>query len=151
LIAAAFSEVNPGTAGAEAEAVAWAVINRARDAEPGRYGYTNTGNLDSDIVGQVHAPRQVQGVGNAQWRKVQTLLSGGTVAFDTKGSAEFAEVVAGVEKAYAGATSGGSDPTNGATFWDHPPSTAGQGASQKSCAPEATGTIGTAGFAKCSK
>jgi hypothetical protein len=146
LFLAAFSEVSPRHAEVEAGAVAGAIINRAEDNSH-NYGYTNTGNLDADIKGQVLAPNQVQGVGNGEWNKLQGLFDGRPTVFNPGDAAKLAGVVRGVESAYVNRASD----TKGSTYWDHPPSRAGQGASQKYCAPTITDTAGTAELAKCSK
>jgi len=146
LFLAAFSEANPRHAESESRGIARAIINRAQDSQHS-YGFSNTGSLDADIRGQINAPNQVQGRGNGEWNKLETLLSGGQIVFNPGDANKLGAVVRGVEAAYGNQT----DPTNGSTYWDHSPSKAGQGASEKYCAPTATVTIGSANFAKCSK
>jgi RHS repeat-associated protein len=147
LFLAAYSEVAPGHAEVEASAVATALINRALDNSH-NYGYENTGNLEADIVGQTLAPNQVQGRGNGQWQQLQSLFQRKSVVFNPGDAAKLAGVVRGVESAYANR---GLD-ANGSTYWDHPGSSPGQGASEKYCKPiTITDTVGTAVLGKCSK
>jgi RHS repeat-associated protein len=147
LFLAAYSEVNPRHAQVEASAIAGALINRAQDNSH-NYGYRNTGDLDADIAGQTLAPNQVQGRGNGQWNQLQSLFDGKAVVFNAGDAAKLAGVVTGVESAYVNRDSD----TKGSTYWDHPGSTPGQGASRQSCKPiTITDTAGTAVLGKCSK
>lgn len=143
---AAFSEINPRHARAEAAALGHAIINRARDNSH-TYGYKNTGNLDNDISGQVLSPNQVQGVGNKQWTKLQDLFDGKTALFNAGDLAKLNGAIQGVEDAYAHR----DDDRTGSVSWDHPPSPAGSGLSEKYCAPAVTDTVGTMVRAKCTK
>ncbi|HWP38704.1 MAG TPA: RHS repeat-associated core domain-containing protein [Gemmatimonadales bacterium] len=145
LFAAVFSEAAPGQA-AEANAISHAIVNRALDDKHTYAGVRNTGDLFTDVT--AHATSSdVQGTGNRQYAAATAYIQTGS-GLDAAQKKQFDLVVQQAENAYTGRS---KDPTKGATFWDHAPSRPGQGASQKYCAPEETGTIGTARFARCTK
>jgi RHS repeat-associated protein len=145
LFAAIFSEAAPGQ-GAEANAIAHAIVNRAIDDKHSYAGVRNTGDLFTDVTAHATSA-DVQGTGNRQYAAANQFMETGS-GLDAAQKRQFNLVVQQSENAYTGRT---KDPTKGATFWDHHPSRPGQGASQKYCAPEETGTIGTARFARCTK
>ena len=140
-----FSEAAPGQ-GAEAGAIAHALVNRALDRTHTYAGIKNTGSLFTDVQAQATSA-DVQGTGNSQYADAMKFIESGK-GLDPVQEKQFNLVTGQAEAAYTGKS---SDPTGGATFWDHPPSTPGQGASKKYCAPVTTTTVGTASFAKCSK